>query len=285
MRNPNMIGQIANCPKCGSMILIAAPQKITVDSGNPTDSVAVTREALPTPDEDVLNNPGIFETGFRVDGLPPTPPSSHPRNVDLAHSLPPDDEYRLAADADTESEKSSDAMPLGAWLPDPDTADPLPPPRSTDTTRAFKPCEPSARKAAAKSRHVMLVATIGLCSILIAIGILVVFLRWINKSDNVALNKPPAPPKQSGQDRPARSARRRPRTTSHRNNINATPGEARCPVTVPTIIWPTTIQPPTPALISHRILLLRAMTLCLPMIRMQTHRTSGNGPGRTGDRP
>ncbi len=44
VRNPNMIGQIANCPKCGSMILIAAPQKITVESGNPTDSVAVNRD-------------------------------------------------------------------------------------------------------------------------------------------------------------------------------------------------------------------------------------------------
>ncbi len=36
----------------------------------------------------------------------------------------------------------------------------------------------------------MLVATIGLCSVLIAIGMLVVFLRWISQPQTVAKNDP-----------------------------------------------------------------------------------------------
>lgn len=196
VRNPNMIGQIANCPKCGSMILIAAPQKITVESGNSTDSVAVTREALPPPDESLLKTPSVFETGFRIDGLPP----NHPQNVDLAHSLPVDaidDEYRLAADPDLTTgqadEKSSDALPLGAWLPEPEVTDPLPPPRTSDIDSSIQAVRAKRQESAAKSRHVMLVATIGLCSVLIAIGILVVFLRWIAKPEVVAQNKPVVP--------------------------------------------------------------------------------------------
>ncbi len=96
VRNPNMIGQIANCPKCGSMILISAPQKITVESGNPTDSVAVTREALPKPDESLLKvSTSSFETGFRIDGLPEPPPSPEfsPAQADDYHLAPlPEDE-------------------------------------------------------------------------------------------------------------------------------------------------------------------------------------------------
>lgn len=204
VRNPNMIGQIANCPKCGSMILIAAPQKITVESGNPTDSVAVTREALPKPDESLLKNPSVFETGFRMEGMPP----GHPHNVDLAHSEgdasaePVDDEYRLAADPagldaardylTGASESSGDALPLGAWLPEAAAADPLPPPRASDIDASIQAVRARRQESAARSRHVMLVATIGLCSVLIAIGIAFAFFRWIAKPNVVAKNNPPA---------------------------------------------------------------------------------------------
>ena len=179
VRNPNMIGQIANCPKCGSMILIAAPQQITVDSGNPTDSVAVTREALPKPDESLLKTPSVFETGFRMEGLPP----GHSKNVDLAHTAPPDDEYRLAADPLAEdpfreamasgsvansNESSSDALSLGAWLPEAAASDPMPPPKATDIDASIQAVRAKRQESAARSRHVMLVATIALCSVLIA---------------------------------------------------------------------------------------------------------------------
>lgn len=173
------------------MILIAAPQKITVESGNPTDSVAVTREALPMPESSLLNGNSVFETGFRIEGLPPSP-----QNVDLAHST--DDEYRVAPDPEPESdnEKSSDALPLGAWMPESTASDPLPPPRATDIDSSIQSVRTKRQQSAAKSRHVMLVATIGLCSVLIAIGILVVFLRWVAQPKEIAQNKPPVVAKQ-----------------------------------------------------------------------------------------
>ena len=163
------------------MILISGPQQITVESGNPTDSVAVTREALPTPDESLLNNPGLFETGFRVEGLPPSHSASPAKGVSQ-------DESKLAADSVFGEEGSSDALPLGAWLPEPMATEPPPPPRSGDIDATIQSVRAKRRESAARSRHVMLVATIGLCSVLIAIGILVVFLRWIAKPDALAKN-------------------------------------------------------------------------------------------------
>lgn len=49
VRNPSMIGQVANCPKCNSMIMIAEPQRILVEGsrGEAADSNTVTKEAIP----------------------------------------------------------------------------------------------------------------------------------------------------------------------------------------------------------------------------------------------
>ena len=112
------------------MILIAAPQKITVDSGNPTDSVAVTREALPTPDESLLKTPERLRNWFS-NGRRATP-AIRTKLIWLTAMDHCRTEYRLAADPADEvaaNESSSDALPLGAWLPEAETAEPLPPPR------------------------------------------------------------------------------------------------------------------------------------------------------------
>ncbi len=53
VRNPNLIGQLANCPKCNSIIQIELPQQIHVDiPGNVADSSALTKDALQAPDDE-----------------------------------------------------------------------------------------------------------------------------------------------------------------------------------------------------------------------------------------
>ncbi len=129
-----------------------------------------------------------FETGFRIDGLPP----GYSQSVDAVHSEPPDDDYRLAADPEPE-QISSDALPLGAWLPEAAQSDPMPPPRAdrNDIDASIQAVRAKRQESAAKSRHVMLVATFGSVHVLVAIGMFVAFLRWINQPKVVAQNKPP----------------------------------------------------------------------------------------------
>ncbi len=66
--------------------------------------------------------------------------------------------------------KSNEAMPLGEWLPEPAMADTMPPPRNSDIDSSIQAVRAKRQESAAKSRHVMLVATFGLCSVLIAIA-------------------------------------------------------------------------------------------------------------------
>lgn len=167
VRNPSMIGQIANCPKCGSMIMIAAPQppaaapqQILVDSGtgSVTDSVALTKEAMPVPDEGLLGEVHPLEHGFdqafRSEGLPDvTPPDPNP-----FESLSP-----------------------ASWMPEP-----TPPPRVDEVAPSTPPPPRS------DSRQIMLVAAIGLCSVAVACGIFFAFLRWYARPSTVASNSVPA---------------------------------------------------------------------------------------------
>lgn len=160
-----MIGQIANCPKCGSMIMItapqpqaAAPQQILVDSGtgSVTDSVAVTKEALPVPEEGLFGEMPPIEQGFdqpfRSEGLLGV---SSPEPVAL-ESLSPTN-----------------------WMPEP-----TPPPRVDEVVPSVPP--PSS------SRQLMLIGAIGLCSVIVACGIFFAFLQWYARPATVAANQTPA---------------------------------------------------------------------------------------------
>ncbi len=66
----------------------------------------------------------------------------------------------------------------------------MPPPRANDIDASIQAVRAKRQESAARSRHVMLVATIGLCSVLLANGILFAFFRWIAKPTVVANNKP-----------------------------------------------------------------------------------------------
>ncbi|MFK7734846.1 MAG: hypothetical protein AB8B50_02390 [Pirellulaceae bacterium] len=48
MKNPKMIGQVAKCPKCDSMVMIAAPSQVKVEnqSGQSVDSMALTKDGI-----------------------------------------------------------------------------------------------------------------------------------------------------------------------------------------------------------------------------------------------
>ena len=158
VRNPNMIGQIANCPKCGSMIMITAPQQILVDSGagTGTDSVALTKESLPTPDAGLLDNAAGLETpaldhSFRFEGL------------------------RELASVESDDLQS---LPPSNWLPEP-----TPPPRADEVHHA------RMEQASDKPRQLILVAAIGLCSVLLACGVFFAFLKWYAKPTGVAQAK------------------------------------------------------------------------------------------------
>lgn len=48
VKNAKMIGQVANCPKCNSMVMITAPQQVRIENpdGFPVDSMAMTKDGL-----------------------------------------------------------------------------------------------------------------------------------------------------------------------------------------------------------------------------------------------
>lgn len=155
VRNPSLIGQLVNCPKCGSLVLVAAPQQILVDSpgGTTTDSMSLTKDALPTPDSNW-----------------PLPDSADDLANAAAVPLPPP----LPGEA-------FDLIPPGAWTPDP--------PAATPTSSSAEQPEP-----ASSSRQVLLVAGLGLCSLLLAGGVFFLFLRSFGRGPTVAQNSPAAPP-------------------------------------------------------------------------------------------
>ncbi len=168
VRNPKLVGQIAQCPKCGSMIMISAPQRILVESGNATDSVAVTREALPQPAEDVLNNWNALEQPFRSDGLP-EPPDAPP--------LP-----------ELNDQEFLDLAPAAMM------AEPAPPPRTAEVSAAssIEAIKAKRQESITRQRQIMLVVAIGFCSVLLASGILFAFLSWFAPPKPVAKNQPGA---------------------------------------------------------------------------------------------
>ncbi|RMF42766.1 MAG: hypothetical protein D6753_06705 [Planctomycetota bacterium] len=136
VKNPNMIGQVAQCPKCNSMILIQPEPKVTIEpTGVPAaDSSALTKEGI------VTNLP-LDQTGADTSG-----PAADPQ---LA---PPD------------SHDSGPAEPTSAqpqWSPSSD--------------QPLVPDQWSNPKTAA-TRMYLLVGFVGLASTVVAVLLFVAFL-------------------------------------------------------------------------------------------------------------
>ncbi|MEM7477578.1 MAG: hypothetical protein AAF483_21535 [Planctomycetota bacterium] len=80
VRNEKLIGQVVNCPKCDSLVMIAAPQQITVaNSGAPVDSMAMTKEGIAPAglEEPQGELPSAFaDENFQLEALEEAPPAS-----------------------------------------------------------------------------------------------------------------------------------------------------------------------------------------------------------------
>ncbi len=166
--------------------MISAPQQILVESpgaGN-IDSVAVTKEALPTPDGVGLfgdHNNHVARAGHEhqraTDNLPSEPAEDATSPKSLATAFD---------DLDPASwEPDSLAPPVDFGLP-PATAHPTPVPAGPSSFRGHEKLQ--ARRA--KNRQVLMVVGIGLCSLMLAAGAFVLFLKWVAKPTTVASNDP-----------------------------------------------------------------------------------------------
>lgn len=166
VRNPGLVGQLVNCPKCSSMILIERPAvggqgaapgpKIEVGAGPGVafDSMAVTKEAL----------------ADHVSGLslPETPTTA--------------DDYRLAEADDASAPLAPPKIDMAS--------------RYLDNWQADTPHVPSAQwtsESSHRTRQYLLIAFMGLTGIAVAGILFVLFLRWQTDSDQasaVALQEP-----------------------------------------------------------------------------------------------
>lgn len=159
VRNPGLVGQLVNCPKCSSMILIERPTaggpgvapgpkiEVAAGPGVAVDSMAVTKEALTD----------------HVSGL------SLPETPTMA------DDYRLA--------EVDNASPPTA-PPKIDVAS-----MYLDNWQADTPHVPSADWTSATSHRTqqyLLIAFLGLTGIAIAGVLFVLFLRWQADSDQAS---------------------------------------------------------------------------------------------------
>ncbi len=177
VRNPKMIGQIVNCPKCNSMLQIAAPEasksqlgdarQIRVESHRGViDSSAMTKEAFAPELEDV----------YRL--------SPAPANV-------------TAAEASISSSAGLIAPPQvddESMFEDPFNAPPLPVQRSASGHNVHPASESNhiqlmAVRRTARRRQVLMVAVLGSSGVLFAGILFVGFLYWYTAKPNSPLAK------------------------------------------------------------------------------------------------
>lgn len=161
VRNPDLIGQLANCPKCQSMLMIEPPasvpsnkavekpSQVTVQpAGNVSvDSSAMTREVVP------------------AGNLTPAPGD--------------DGEYRLAPAAET--------IHAEAGTTQGDSGEPFTTDDSQDWRPGDAPLVPSgdwASASSARSRQYLLVGFLGFTGVVVAIVGFLAFLSWYNTSSS-----------------------------------------------------------------------------------------------------
>lgn len=178
VKNPKMVGQLANCPKCSSMIMIAPPQQITVQNpGNAAvDSMAMTKEGI---SGDFLQSDNQFG-----------PQESHNQATEEqaageqhADIMQADDEYRLAPEpasvAAPAKEHFEDQSLQHAedWQPD---------------DQPLLPTDSWTSEKNARTQQILIVGFLSLAGIGLSIVGFMAFLNWYNAepSKDLASNQP-----------------------------------------------------------------------------------------------
>lgn len=153
-----MLGQLANCPKCNSMILIAAPdsaagdssKKVEVDpgAGPSVDSMALTKEGISSPAIDAGDDE------YRLAEMPSDAP---------LHGN--DDWSRSFSEPDATTEQVSE------WQP----------------TQPLVPSEDWTSEGTTKTRQLLLIGTLAVAGIAFSIIGFLFFLQWYNNSDSTTV--------------------------------------------------------------------------------------------------
>lgn len=153
VRNPKMVGQLANCPKCNSMLMISPPQQVRVEDprGTGVDSMALTQE------------------GISSDLLPPEAPIPETPITDADAASAATDEYRLAPEPPPASSANAPADFAKSWQPD---------------EQPLLPSDQWTSQSSAKTRQFLLIGFLGLTGIILASLLFVVFLRWHSSVDS-----------------------------------------------------------------------------------------------------
>ncbi len=156
-----MIGQIVNCPKCNSMLMVTAPEPIYVEApgSQPVDSMAMTKEGIapePAPD---------------LEGAEPQQDSQH-------DSASPDGVHPLAREEEAAAEEASagDAPPVTRPSGQTAIAD-----WSSDDAPLL-PSEQWTSASTARTRQYLLVGFLGVSGIALATVAFFAFLRWYPQS-------------------------------------------------------------------------------------------------------
>lgn len=161
VRNPRMIGQIAKCPKCDSMVMVAAPGRIEVESrgDQPVDSMALTKDGIGTELPLAPTTPHASAD----DGQVASPADQHSTDTH-------DGELRLVAEEDP-PESRTGAPPVEAF----DDSE------NAGWQSAAPPLMPSEQWTspnATKTRMYLLIGFLGASGVVLASVLFFAFLRW-----------------------------------------------------------------------------------------------------------
>ena len=190
VRNPDLLGQLANCPKCNSMILIAPPSAAVSSSAvseadHTNDRLA--QEQRGTPGEPRIeverhHGPAVDSTALTQEGLPAdltgNAADSEPGSGD-------EDEYRLTPEP-IEAAPSGASMTAPPVLPAASQAGPHASPTWDADGPAHLPSADWTSDSTTKTRQMLLVGFLGFAGVMLAVLLFVAFLRWYTK-DNTTL--------------------------------------------------------------------------------------------------
>lgn len=173
VRNPSLLGQLANCPKCDSMIMIARPG----DSPQPPE-----RAAPPT-----VGSPKVTvnqDAGSHVDSSALTRDGISVEIEDRYGAEAAEEEYRLADSDETDQVAPpvrSSSMP--AW----------------NTETPLIPSSEWTSESTNRTRQYLLVGFLGVASTLLAAVLFFGFLRWYS-SERAPAESSPAEPLAMGEE-------------------------------------------------------------------------------------
>ncbi len=165
VRNPNLVGQLATCPKCSSMIMIAPsesePQQ--ANGNSPPGQVQVSgRRALPVDSTAVTKEGLVVNMGGAIDS------PSFPQAARASSPSDTDNEYRLA-DFDHES---------GALAPPPVQQQLSPTQAWQPHTAPHVPTSQWTSESTNRTRQYLLIGFLGISGIALAALLFTGFLRW-----------------------------------------------------------------------------------------------------------